>query len=208
MDVKICNLGTAHREAAFNLASETFAQGSTLHRALGVSLNEYREYLWPSFLTMVEEGLSIVAIDTDTEQVVGCLILSDFQPHVISNEIAPGRLAALSVLTQHLCREYNNHRTIIPGEAVLVDMGAVSSLAAGQGVYQKLRNAAQNNAKNLGYRFVIGELSSASTQHVVLNKLGHRKVAEVFFSSFEFDGSRPFAGINEPESIILAEGML
>ena len=87
-------------------------------------------------------------------------------------------------------------------------MGAVSSLAAGQGVYQKLRNAAQNNAKELGYRFVVGELSSASTQHVVLNKLGHSKVAEVLFSSFEFAGSRPFASINEPESIVLAEGML
>lgn len=87
-------------------------------------------------------------------------------------------------------------------------MGAVSSKARGQGVYQKMRTAAHNVARDKGYKLVLGELSSAVTQHVVLNQLGHRKVAEIRFAEFRYSNTRPFIAIKKPPSIILSEGAL
>ena len=55
---------------------------------------------------------------------------------------------------------------------------------------------------------MIGELSSVATQHVVLNRLQHRSVAEIRFDTFEYAGGYPFRGISDPPSIVLAEGDL
>ncbi len=52
------------------------------------------------------------------------------------------------------------------------------------------------------------ELSSAATQHVVLELLGHRKMAEIPFAEFQFGEEHPFQAIKEPLSIILSEGKL
>ena len=42
----------------------------------------------------------------------------------------------------------------------------------------------------------------------LLEKMGHRTAAEIAFERFEWNGTRPFASITSPPSIILAEGML
>ena len=87
-------------------------------------------------------------------------------------------------------------------------MGAVSSAARGQGIYQRMRATAHEVARDKGYKRVLGELSSAATQHVVLNQLGHRKMVEILFSEFRYSETLPFASIENPPSIILSEGTL
>ena len=101
---------------AFLLATETFVEGSTLHRALGVRLSEYRDYLRPSFEEIVEEGLSVGAINRESDILVGCLIVTDFH-HQLSATI--GRIpkfAPLSALTAELTRQYVLKRSIGAGE--------------------------------------------------------------------------------------------
>ena len=53
-----------------------------------------------------------------------------------------------------------------------------------------------------------GELTSSATQKVVLEKMGHRKCAEIAFAEFTLNGTRPFASITEPQTVILAEETL
>jgi len=190
------------------LATRVFIENSTLHKALGIDLETYRTYLRRSFDDMVREGLSIVAIDPASEAVTGCLIVSDFHNHLETTPGTDKRFAALAALTNALCRQYGKVRSINPGDAVLIDMGVVSSAASGQGIYQKMRSEAQRLAKDRGFRWVVGELSSASTQHVVIGKLGHEKIAEISFDGFEFDGAFPFRSIESSRSIMLAEGEL
>lgn len=195
-------------EAAFHLATEVFVAGSTLHRALKIELSEYRQYLHASFIEMALEGLSYVALDEQTGKAVGCLIASDFQHHLNPAVDLGSKFSPLTALTGELCRQYKEERSIQQGAVVLVDIGAVAPNASGRGVYQQMRLAAQANAKAKGFTHIVGELSSASTQHVILKTLGHKKLAEVIFSDFAFNGQRPFEGIKDPVSIILAEGEL
>ena len=60
-------------------------------------------------------------------------------------------------------------------------------------------------AKAAGFNTVIGELSSAATQHVCVNSLGQTVMAEIEYASFEFAGGYPFAEIVKPPSIQLVE---
>lgn len=201
-------LGLEYLEPAFELATQVFASESTLHRALGIGLSEYQSYLRRPFESMVREGLSIAATDRGSGRLVGCLMLTDFAGALSDGADPPPALAPLAALTAQIGRRYKALREITVGEAVLVDMGAVSKEATGCGVYQRMRAAAHETARARGFRWVLGELSSAATQHVVLNRLGHRNMAEIVFADFVFGGARPFQEIRDPVSLVLSEGDL
>ncbi len=206
-DIVIGPLGPEQADAAFELATRVFAAGSTLHTALGIGLAEYRDYLRPQFGSMLAEGLSVAATTEPGGALAGCLLATDLagtmHPGAVSAKFAP-----LAALTEALCRQYRQFRDFGAGEVVLIDMAAISEGYACRGVYQALRQAAQERAREKGYAWVVGELSSVATQHVALNRLGHQKRAEIRFAEFEHGGARPFAAITEPLSIILAEGAL
>ena len=191
--------------AAFDLATETFAQGSTLHRALGVGLDEYRAYLRPSFQQMAEEGMSVIARDGEG-RLLGCLIVTEYRVEDSSRLSPP--FDALAGLAKALDAQYRKACRVAAGDAVLVDMAAVALDARGMGLYGRMRREAESFALAKGYRLILGELSSVATQHFVLEKLGHKKRAEVMFDEFTYQGAKPFAGIKAPRSVILAEGEL
>ncbi|MDG1431315.1 MAG: hypothetical protein P8Q23_07080, partial [Paracoccaceae bacterium] len=117
MSAVLETLTERHVRDAFILATKVFVEHSTLHKALGIRLDEYREYLRPSFEAMVNEGLSVVAISEETNEVVGCLIASDFFHHVSGNEIELGKFGPLSALTNALNRHYASKRQIGEREA-------------------------------------------------------------------------------------------
>jgi len=195
-------------ESAFDLATRVFIGGSTLHCALGIGLEEYRSYLRPDFEAMVCEGLSVAAIDTVNNELSGCLIVTDVTAQFRAQPVAGPAFTPLAKLNGELFSQYLRSREIRAGETVLVDMGAVSQDARGGGVYRAMRAAAQDLARRRRFRRVLGELSSSATQRFVLERLGHKKVAEVDFATFEFEGTRPFRTIIDPPSLVLAEGML
>ena len=205
--MEIRSLQAADVAAAFALATQVFVEHGTLHRALGADLETYRAYLRPEFQAMVDEGLSVCAVDP-SGRMLGCMIVVDFHGPL---RAAPGRhpvFAPVSALMSALGAAYARQYTIAPGEVILIDMGAVVTEATGAGVYRAMRAKVQRIAGTRGFRRVVGELSSAATQHVVLNRLGHKKIAEIAFAGFEHQGKRPFASITDPPGIILAEGDL
>lgn len=204
MNFRVQPLDAGSLEEAFALATEVFVAHSTLHRALGITLDAYRSHLWPSFRDMATEGLSVIALSSDNT-LVGCLMATDFQT-TLSPKETQGPFAPLAALTSALCDTLSPEARAEP--AVLVDMAAVSPDWAGRGVYRALRENAHSLAEARGYGLVRGELSSAATQHVVLKTFGHQKIAEVPFATFTSGGRRPFAQITEPPTFVLSEGRL
>ncbi len=202
MDIRA--LGPADTEGAFDVATRAFVEGSALHRALGIGLAEYREYLRPSFMAMVAQGLSVCAVEDD--QVVGCMIAVDM--HGGDGSTATGAFAPLGALLDALGDAYRREGDFGPGEVVLVDIGAVAASHAGRGLYRAMRLTTQDRARERGFRRVVGELTSSATQHVVLGMPGQRQVAAIRFAEFCHDGAYPFAGITEPEAVVVAEGVL
>ncbi len=208
MAINIQSLDSARLEQAFELSTQVFIEASSLHKALGIGLAQYQCYLRKPFENMVAEGLSLAAIDSDSDALLGCLIVTDFASQSATMAECPDDIAPIVALTSELAQQYATKRQLSPSEAILVDMGAVSSIARGTGVYKQMRRAINSVAKQKGFRWVLGELSSSATQHVVIKQMKHRIMAEVGFQSFVFNGELPFKTIKEPPSIILTEGEL
>lgn len=195
-------------EPVFDLATRVFIEGSTLHRALGIGVDEYRNYLRSEFESMVNEGYSVVALNDETGELSGCLIVTDFYHQTLEHTTHCSVFPPLRALTSELCQQYSQKTHVRQNEAILVDMAAVAEHARGNGAYQQMRLRAHQIAREKGFKRVVGELTSVTTQNFVLEKLGHKKMAEVMFGDFQFEGKHPFASINVPKSIILTVGEL
>ena len=195
-------------EAAFELVCQAFSSGSEIHKALKITPTEYREFLRPSFSSMLAEKLSLIAFDQSNKQILGCLIACDFSGHNSQIDQVPDRFKPISALLNQLESKYQQIRQFKKGQCMLVDLVVVDPVARGLGIYYKLREAAHDMAKSNGFDTVIGELSSAATQHVCVNKLGHKVMAEIKFSRFQFDETLPFSRIENPSGIQLVEFQL
>ena len=208
MTFEISPIGQSDFEAVFALAVSSFATQSTLHAAVGISVEDYASYLRPSFQDMIDEGLSLKAIDNDNGTVLGAIIATDLVNCLSPSAPSDRRFRPIVALTQSLLQSYVENEALMAGAIALVDMGFTAPEARGSGIYNALRTTVHSHLASLGYQRVLGELSSAATQHVVLKKLGHRAVAQISFQEFEFEGAKPFDEITEPTEIILSEGIL
>jgi len=208
-ELEICTLDAALADQAFDLASRNFALQSALHVALGARLDDYRAYLRPTFFDDVGDGQSLAAIDRAKGELAGVLIARDFQKQRFVGQLPFRQIYdPITALFETLEADYLRTRSLKRGEALLVDMAAVAPSYTGRGIYQALRREISSIARSRGFRYVIGELTSAATQRVVLGKMGHRKGAEIAPAAFTYAGGRPFAALTEPATICLAEETL
>ena len=196
-------------EDAFLFLSAVFATRSTLHRAINIEIDVYRDYLKASYQQAIDQGLSIVAVDESEKDICGVLIAKDIiASDKTTRVLQVKKLLPITKLSQKLDEIYFAQRQITVGDAVLVDMAAVSQHHGGLDIYKDMRLKAHAMAAQKGFKFVIGQLSSQRTQKIILSELGHRNCGEIAFSQFTCDGRRPFASIKNPKSIIISEQRL
>ena len=112
---------------AFLLLSEVFATRSTLHRAINIEIDLYRDYLKAGYQQAIDHGLSIVAVDESEQEICGLLIAKDIVVSDSTRQVLQAKkLLPITKLSQKLDEIYFAQRQINLGDAVLVDMAAVS----------------------------------------------------------------------------------
>ncbi len=198
-------------DAAFDLLTREFIARSQPHRALSIGLDEYRAHLLPGYRHMVNQGHSFVAVDA-RDEVIACLLACDYckatAPQSDSVSSASHRMQPLLALLAELDRTYRNHRQIVADQILLVDMAVVSPVASGLGLYRRLRETVHDHGRRCGFERVVGELSSAATQHVCIDVFNHQVIGRVNFATFVHDGQRPFSALIDPPDVVLVEGKL
>jgi len=193
---------------AFSLACELFIADSVLHNATNVSISEYRDYMSLSFESIRCQDLSLVATDTQNNEIVGCIVACDYSIQGPEKMSIPERIKPVNALLNSLEIMYQKDRQLHSGQCMLVDMAVVKPAARNQGIYSQLRKAVHRIGREAGFCFVVGELSSAATQHLCINQFKHKICAEINYSSYQFKGQYPFSTIKTPKSIVLVEGEL
>ena len=196
-------------EDAFLFASEVFATRSILHRAINIEIDLYRDYLNAGYQQAIDHGLSIVAVDESEQEICGVLIANDIVVSDTTRQVMQAKkLLPITKLSQKLDEIYFAQRQINLGDAVLVDMAAVSQHHGSLNIYKDMRLRAHSIAAQQGFKFVIGQLSSPRTQEIILSELGHRNCGEIVISELTCDGRHPFKKNKNPKSIIISEQRL
>jgi len=209
MQWKVVALHPHYSDAALELVCNEFSRNSTLHRAVGMEEPEFRQYMaqgWETTLTGSPVA-PLVAIDTETDQVIGCMIPENFPADFSGIDRLPPKRRSIALLLQALEEQYFRTHTS-NDNTILIDLAVVNSAHSGLGIYQALRKTMHVTAKKAGFQLIVGELSSAATQRVCVEKFGHRVVAEIEFKTYCEGDQLPFMSITEPPSIQLVVGEL
>lgn len=204
--IKLIEQEMAHEVFAF--VCREFVQGSELHRAAGVELAEYTDYFRDSFISMVAEGHSLVAVDESSNSILGCLLAGRFQPCTLNSDGTPESILPIKAILVALEDKCLPRLSRPLEETVLVDIAMVTAAANGKGHYTALRRALHHRAEGLGFTSVVGELSSIASQKVCVERLGQRLVGQVDYGTFQFNGGYPFSSIDNTDSIQLVEHLL
>ena len=204
---RIIALDNSYSSATLSLICDDFYHRSPLHQAVGITASEFREYMTQQWARTITSGplKSLVAIDEQTDQVLGCLITDSFPQSFEHTEALPYKRAAIARLLQSLQQQYLNNNPF-PDKALLVDMAVVSTSAGKRGIYQALRTTLHEHASAAGFNQVFGELSSAVTQKICVEKFGHDVVGEISYRDFSYNNRYPFASIDDPLTIQLVAG--
>lgn len=191
-------------DSALSLVCSEFFPNSALHQAVGMCASEFEAYMtreWQS--NMLKCPLpGIVAADSLTNDVIGCLIPAPFPSDFSDIERLPNKRRSIALLLQTLEARFLQDNPHIKN-AVMIDIAVVNEVAGGRGIYQAMRKEFQRMATANGYEYVIGSLSSTVTQHVCVDKLGHRVMSEIRFAELNDHELRPFSAITNPRSIQL-----
>ena len=78
---------TSRAEQAFALASLNFATQSVLHKTIAADLQEYRAYLRPTVFDDLGNGLSLMATDPNSGELMGILVVRDFRKQRIADDL-------------------------------------------------------------------------------------------------------------------------
>ena len=195
-----------HADAALQFVCREFVSNSSLHIATNVPLDVYTTYLKEPFFAAIKAKTSFMFVHHDTGSIAGCILAQDILSTTSNSIATPESVKPIKALLDALEAPYFERRNVTEGTTLLVDIAVVSPTARRHGLYTKLRNAVHIQGSKLGYSKVIGELSSAATQHLCINKLGHSIISEIELNTFLFKNQYPFKTIETPRTIQLVEG--
>ncbi len=205
MSVIVTELTKELSSQALALVCDEFSVHSPLHRALDIAGIEYLAYLSPQWRNYAfgDQSIALMALNVTTNELIGCLIAIPYDSQLVHFDKTPTRLRPITALLRQLEQDYERLRSRQSAGALLVDIAVVKDDLKGNGYYKQLRSAVQQKAREAGFGCVLGELSSVVTQHVCVQKMGHKVLAEIKYADFMFEGAYPFAVIEEPASIQL-----
>lgn len=191
-------------EEAVHCTFNQFLNFEPATRVLRPPAGQFRTFVASVVTLAVEEQLSLVAIDPETDELAGVLLSDDFGRAPVEHRGARCISPILSMLSE-LGRRYAQAHPFGPGEVFHPFMSAVWPRFQGRHVYQTLFELNLALAARKGFRRVVAECTSEKAQQLLIQKLGHRPVASSNYDEFQYEGGRPFAGLTMPPACVFTD---
>jgi len=183
-------------DGAIQCVSEVFVEREPMSVHLGITLDEFLVFARAFYPGVMQEGLSFVARDAASGEVVGVRVSEDyFQEEMPEIEGLSPKFGPLFALLEALGKQAYDMRDIQPGKYVHLFMVAVKSNYAKRGIAPTMNKIFFSHVKNRGFTHAMTEPTGEISQHILLNKFGFKKMAEIAYDDFEFEGEKPFAGL-------------
>ena len=188
------------------VVANAFAGYEPTSVALGISSEEFVDYVQLYGTRMLRENLTIVATDLTTGDLVGALIADDLasgspagREH-ISEKFEPV-LALLDELGEH----YREGRDIVPGHYLHLAMLGVAKAFQNRGVGQNLLRLCLSHAADRSYRVAVAEATGTISQHILKDKFGFIHRVDVSYKTFIYRDKRIFASIEDHSGTVLMD---
>jgi len=144
------------------------------------------------------KDLSVVAINPETDQVVGVHINEDWKqtPPDAYRDLHDWRPVRAIFNLLHTRFKANTQHIAEYGKVLHpLYFTCVRPEFQGQGIVSELWHKSLDIAKEMNYTEMVAEGGTKAAEHVLAKKLGFKEVAKVDFADFLFEGQKPFANL-------------
>ena len=186
--------------AAIHCLTTTFLHGEPMTRNLGISPRTFQALAEVVCTKAALEGMSVLAKDSDTGAIVGCLMSEDFgrdpgdPPERVPADFAPF-LALLSNLDENFKKIHSSS-----GHEVLHEfMIGVYPEYQGRKIGYHLVEANNQLGRMKGFQGAIAEVGGPISQRIFIDQHRYHVVDAIKYKDFRFQGKRWFEGIVDGE---------
>jgi ribosomal protein S18 acetylase RimI-like enzyme len=190
------------------LLGEVFSRRDPPAVAVGLTPAEFEDFVRLFCSKAAAGGLTVVARNADTREMVGALLTEDSASELPDgmDQLSPKFEPIFDILGQ-LDTEYRAVRTPCPGESCHLFLLGVAESVAGMGVAQHLVTTCLENGARRGYQVAVTEATNKVSQRI-FRKLGFIERAHRSYASHSFGGRSVFAAIAEQGGPILMDRSL
>lgn len=184
-------------EGAVDCVSEVFTQNEPLAAHLGITKEEFLVFANAYYPYVAEDGLSFVARDQKTGQVVGIRVSEDYYQEGEPDlpEISE-KFFRIFALLDELGSWFKENYTLEPGKYIHMFMIAVREGYTNRGIAPTMNRLFFKHVIDKGFTHAVTEPTGVISQHVLQNKFGFSELHRVDYKDWEFEGGeKPFADL-------------
>ena len=203
---ELFNIGELHEVAA--MTAETFARYEPVTSSLGISLEDFSDFVRLLGPKVEQEELTVIARNQDTNQIIGAMVTDDFaiEPPEEMRRLGDNFEPLWAVLDE-LDTQYKEGRILPKGEYLHFFLLAVDHRQSGKNVAKNLVQTCLENGIRKGYKTGVVEATGVVSQHI-FRKFGFADCFETPYKTFAFQGKRVFESIKDHHGLILMDKAL
>jgi ribosomal protein S18 acetylase RimI-like enzyme len=204
-DIEYGVFDASDAEDMARLLGDAFSRRDPPAIAIGVTASEFSSFVRLFCPKAADEGLTILARNPTTRELVGALLTEDRASELPDgvDSLDPKFDPVFDILGE-LDAEYRGGKEPIPGESLHLFLLGVAESAAGQGIAQQLVSTCLDNGAVKGYRLAVTEATNKTSQHI-FRKLGFTERVTRSYESHRFQGRAVFGSIAEHGGPILMD---
>jgi ribosomal protein S18 acetylase RimI-like enzyme len=176
--------------------------------AVGLTVEEFQALVELYRVRAAANGLTIVARDASTGEMVGVVLAEDSAstfPEGVER-LSP-KFAPIFDILGELDAEYRHGTILLPGESLHLFLLGVARAFTRQGIAQGLVERCTLTGGRRGFRRAVTEATNPVSQHI-FRKLGFVDRAKRLYADHRFDGDAVFASIASHGGPVLLEKTL
>ncbi len=188
------------------VVAEAFCSGEPMTVCQNISVQNFVHFVKLFGSKTEQEGLTIVAIDKTTSQIVGAVVTDDFglEPpdglETISEKFVP-----VFTLLGELDDQYKENKTINPGEYLHIFMVAVDNQYKNKHIAYNLVQTCLENGIKKGYKIALAEVTGSISQDIFKNKCCFVDRFKINYKIFTYNGKQVFETIKGHIGTILVD---
>jgi ribosomal protein S18 acetylase RimI-like enzyme len=187
------------------LLARVFSESEPPAVAMGLSMQEFKEFLEAIAPTILTEGLTFIARGVGTGTLAGVLLTDDFgNPPCIDPCRISSRFLPILAMLELLDEQFRKEVTMCRCRYLHLFMLAVDGQFAGRGIGQELIRRCIENGYRKGYQKALTEATGKISQHI-FRKNGFMQRFSVPYGSFLYENRPVFASIQGHEGAMLMD---
>ncbi len=196
-------------EQTINCLVDIWTSAEPIAKALKITPSEFYPFAETICQKGMEDGLSLVAKDSATSQVVGFIISEDLSTE-LSEEMYKNLSQKSKIYFQafkELHEQYEIQKKVVTGKVFHLFLLGSKEQYRNRRIGKNLLEKNLKMASQKGFSAAIAEATGKISQHI-LRKYGFEDRCSIDYQTYEYKGIKVFEEIKEHQSCILMEKIL